>query len=115
MKRTKADKEDQKKIAKERIQTLFEQAQDAEQKLANRYVTLARKIGMKFRVRIPSNFKRRYCKHCYNYFRSGNSTIRLVNQKIVYHCLKCKKYSRFPYSKERKSRNSVVVTKAKGL
>ena len=49
-------------IAKERINTLFKEAEDIfnkNQKLANRYVNLARKISMTSKVRIPSNLKRR--------------------------------------------------------
>ena len=49
-----------KQIAKERIEILFEQASKAKnQALANRYVTLARKIQMKARIRMPRNLKRK--------------------------------------------------------
>lgn len=86
-----------KSIAKERIQILFKQAEKAKtQALANRYITLARKIQMKARIRMPRELKRKFCKHCYNYFKAKNYRVRTKDQKVIYTCLKCKKYSRFP-------------------
>lgn len=86
-------------IAKERIKRLFEQAEQADQQLANRYVQLARKIAMKYKVRIPARFKRRYCKYCYSYLKPGvNCTVRTARGKIVYHCHNCRKTIRLPYN-----------------
>ena len=62
--------EEQVRIAKERIEVLFKEAKGAfkeDPKLANRYVKLARKIAMKYKVRIRPELKRRFCKHCYCY------------------------------------------------
>ena len=45
-----------KQIAKERIEILFEQAKESfksSPSLSNRYVTMARKISMKYKVPIP--------------------------------------------------------------
>ncbi|MFH1456204.1 MAG: ribonuclease P [archaeon] len=90
----------QKDIAKERITILFQQADKVFSKnkgLANRYVTLARKISMKSKVRIPSELKRKFCKHCYHYFKpSVNVRIRTQKGKLVYYCLNCKKFTRIP-------------------
>ena len=84
--------------AKERINELFKQAQLADsQTLANRYVTLARKISMKYKVRIPSNLKRQFCKHCYKYLRQGKTVrVRRTAKGIIYTCLHCNKQMRFP-------------------
>ena len=88
-------------IAIERIQELFNQAELRFKKspeLANRYVYIARKIAMKFKVKIPKELKRRFCKHCYNYMvPSVNCRVRLTQKKVVYSCLNCKKFMRFPY------------------
>ena len=49
-------KQKQQKIATERIEQLFEEAErtfHGNKTLANRYVSLARKIAMKVKVRIP--------------------------------------------------------------
>jgi ribonuclease P protein subunit RPR2 len=86
-------------MAKERINVLFKQAEiefDNDPKLSNRYVDLARRISMKTKVRIPSELKRRFCKHCYGYFRQGeNCRVRVNDGKVIYYCLNCKKYMRF--------------------
>jgi ribonuclease P protein subunit RPR2 len=86
-----------KKIARERVNELFKQAEKAKEKVfANRYVELARKIAMRYKIRIPTELKRRVCKHCYSYLRPGkNVRIRTKEGKVVYYCLECKKYMRF--------------------
>ena len=69
--------------------------------LSNRYVTLARKISMKFKVRIPTELKRRFCKHCYKYLMPGKTVrIRTHKGKVVYNCLNCKKFMRFMTTKQ---------------
>jgi ribonuclease P protein subunit RPR2 len=96
-------KRKQKQIARERINQLFVQADTIfkeNKSLANRYVTLARKIAMKVKVRMPVNLKRKFCKHCYKYLRSGvNSRARIRNGKVVISCLECKKFMRIPLKK----------------
>ena len=98
----------QKEIAKERIQILFKQARDMfkkDSKLSNRYVKLARELAMKYKIRIPPELKRRFCKHCYAYlFPSKNVRIRTRQGKVIYYCLNCKKYMRFPYLREKKAK-----------
>ncbi|MBT7497352.1 ribonuclease P [Candidatus Woesearchaeota archaeon] len=93
-------KQKQKEIAKERIITLFEQAAiqfPKNKSLSNRYVTLARKIAMKLRMRIPQEYKRRFCKHCYKYLQPGvNSRIRTRDGKVIISCFECKKFTRIP-------------------
>jgi ribonuclease P protein subunit RPR2 len=96
----KPNKKEVKNIAKQRIKELFEEA-EKNKNMANRYVELARKIAMKNRVRIPSELKRRFCKHCYKYLVPGkNLRVRIQNNHIVYSCLECKKFMRFPHKKE---------------
>ena len=93
--------EKQVNTAKERIQELFKQADaifDEDPKLSDRYVTIARKISMKFKVRIPPQLKRKFCKHCYCFLKPGkNCRIRTHEGKVVYYCQNCKKFMRFPY------------------
>jgi ribonuclease P protein subunit RPR2 len=92
------------KTAKERISHLFKEAEKAyseDSSLSNRYVELARKIAMKYNIRIPKDLKRRFCKHCYTFLMPGKN-LRVRNQegKIVYCCLECKKYMRYPVRKK---------------
>lgn len=99
----KAKPKEQVKIAKERINELFKQANevfDEDPKLSDRYVELARKISMRLKVRIPRELKRKFCKHCYSYLVAGkNCRVRTHEGKVVYYCQNCKKYMRFPYKK----------------
>ncbi|MBU0471829.1 MAG: ribonuclease P [Nanoarchaeota archaeon] len=88
------------KIASERVDILFFQADEMfseNPELSDRYVSLARKIAMKFKIKLKSEYKRRFCKHCYKYLRPGvNARVRTQNGKVVYSCFSCKKFSRFP-------------------
>jgi ribonuclease P protein subunit RPR2 len=96
---------EQRRIAKERIDILFRQAKDVfkeDSKLSDRYVELARKIAMKYKVRIRAELKRRFCKHCYKYLMPGvNCRVRMHNGKVVYYCFNCKRFMRFPHIKEK--------------
>ena len=91
-------KEKQKELAKERIIGLFKLAEQVFPKnkaLANRYVKIARDMAMAVKVKIPTDLKRRYCKHCYSYLMPGvNSRVRMRSGKIVISCLDCKKFMR---------------------
>jgi len=97
-------KKKQKQIAQERIKTLFQEAEKAFSKnhsLSHRYVTLARKIAMKVKTRIPRELKRKFCKHCYKFLMPGtNARIRTREGKLIIYCLECKKYTRILLKKK---------------
>lgn len=86
------------KIALDRVRILFNLARNNSInhiERSNRYVELANKIAMRARVRIPREFKRRYCKNCFTYLISGkNCRIRTRNKKLVIACFKCRKITR---------------------
>jgi ribonuclease P protein subunit RPR2 len=98
-------KSKQKDIAKERVIILFQQAEEVFSKnrsLANRYVTLARKIAMKVKIRIPLELKRKFCKHCYKFLMPGvNYRVRTRDGKVIISCLECKKFTRIPVRKKK--------------
>ncbi|HLD88607.1 MAG TPA: ribonuclease P protein component 4 [Candidatus Nanoarchaeia archaeon] len=100
------------KIAFERINILFEEAKKAfkeDPKLSNRYVELARKIAMKLRLRIPPEFRKKFCSHCHYYLVPGvNCRVRLQKHKVVYYCFHCRHYMRFPYIREIKEKRRIV-------
>ncbi|MBS3108402.1 ribonuclease P [Candidatus Woesearchaeota archaeon] len=99
------NKAKQTRIANERIEILFSEADEIfkkNPKLANRYVELARKIAMKIKLRMPRKFKRKYCKHCYSYLKHGVNCQTRINKKIVLtYCFNCKKYTRIPFWKKK--------------
>ncbi|HLC98646.1 MAG TPA: ribonuclease P protein component 4 [Candidatus Nanoarchaeia archaeon] len=94
------------KIAKERIEELFRQADlafDERPDLSGRYVSLARSISMKYKVKIPSYLKRKFCKHCYSYLRPGKTArVRIAKQRVIYYCNNCRRFMRFAIRKPAK-------------
>lgn len=96
-------------IAKERIGELFRQADlvfGENKTLANRYISLARNISMRYKVKIPHNLKRKFCKHCYRYLKPGvNCRVRIAKKRVIYYCLSCKRFMRFVINKSSKKKN----------
>ena len=90
----KQNKSKLREIALEKIKLLFQEIKLKPSK-ANDNVRKARRIGMKVNLPLPKEFKRKYCKHCNNYFQSGNYRVRTRNKMVVYYCLNCKKYMKF--------------------
>ncbi len=87
-------KEKLREEALENVKALFAEAKKLPEK-ANSFVKKARKIAMKVNLSIPKEYKRKYCKHCNNYFKSGNYRVRTRNKMVIYYCLNCKKYMKF--------------------
>jgi len=93
----------QKKIAEERINILFREAEieyKNDPKLSHRYVFLARKIAMKYNLKLPSELKRKFCKQCHHYLFPGKNCIVRTNQDtqcVESTCLDCKHINRFGY------------------
>ncbi len=93
-------KKEQQKIAEQRITTLFQQAEQTFSKdaaLAHRYVSLARKMAMRLRLRMPKEYKRKFCRYCYHFLMPGaNARMRTREGKVIISCLDCKKFMRIP-------------------
>ena len=96
-----------KKIGYERIEILFNEANNVFKKdhdLAKKYVRLARKIAMRLKLRLPKEIKRKFCKKCNSYLKSGvNCKIRTKDKMIVCKCFNCGNIMRIPFTKERKN------------
>ena len=93
-------------IGTARISRLLDLAEDAVRAgrpdRARRYVELARRIGMKTRVRMPRD--RRFCKNCLIPMMPGvNCTVRLSEHKVVITCGECGAVRRIPYIKEQRT------------
>ncbi|NJD53905.1 MAG: ribonuclease P [Candidatus Methanoperedens sp.] len=97
----KKQKDWSKDMAFQRMIRLFELAHIEFEKYparSNRYVQLARKIGMRYRVRMPPGLKRQICKHCHTYLVQGvTARTRLQGTHISITCTSCGKQMRFPY------------------
>ncbi|MCD6226435.1 MAG: ribonuclease P [Candidatus Aenigmarchaeota archaeon] len=88
------------KIAKERIKRLLELAKE---KNESRYISLAKKIGMRYNVRLPKKIKRKICKKCNIFLIPGKTcSIRLdsKNKCIIIKCKKCNSIYRYPYKRK---------------
>jgi len=101
--RSRKKPEYQLKIARERIAILLDEADKMvkeDKKLAKRYVELARKIGMRYNVRI-TEYKKKFCGKCHAYLKSGlTSKHRLKNGLLQIECLECKNIMRYSYKKK---------------
>jgi len=105
----KTEKRQMRQIALERINRLFrfaeENALKHNKEKADRYVHLARKIGMRYNVSIPKMYKRRFCKYCHTYLLpSVNSRVRTKCGRITIFCEECSRYIRIPFTREIKER-----------
>jgi ribonuclease P protein subunit RPR2 len=68
--------------------------------LAQQYANRARRIQMRTRIKFPSIWKKRFCKHCKIFLYPGvNCQVRLssTNKVIAIKCSECKGYTRIPY------------------
>jgi len=92
-----------KKLAKAEMIELFKEAGEAFKKspaVANKCVAKARKLAMKYKLRMSRVLKRRFCKHCYRFLVPGvNCRVRTQKGRVIYYCLNCKKFMRFVIKK----------------
>jgi ribonuclease P protein subunit RPR2 len=67
---------------------------------SRRYLQLARAIGMRTNIPMPSGFM--FCKKCQDpLFPGRNCRVRLRSGKVIVHCLTCDTVRRRPYVGER--------------
>ncbi len=88
-------------IAKERMDLLMEQADQAalsgQLEQADRYVDMARRVGMRYNVRFRPEQRSKFCKACYRYLLPGStSRTRLIRGRKVTTCLHCGHIMRRP-------------------
>ena len=88
------------KIAKERIGILFNLAEKefrTNPERSIRYVELARKISMRYNIRLTKGQKRRFCKNCSVLLKPGVTSEQRTQSGVIFiKCLKCNKIYRYP-------------------
>ncbi|MCF7866447.1 ribonuclease P [Candidatus Woesearchaeota archaeon] len=103
LRKIKNSKNNNKKIAKERIEELFnlaEKTYSKEPKMACEYAKSARKFSLKYKQPFTKSQKTRFCKQCESYLFPGlNSRLRVNKGKIIVLCNNCKHISRYIYKK----------------
>jgi len=82
------------RIARERVSDLFalaeREAGNNHPEFADRYVVLARKIGMRYNVRLLREYGELYCRSCSAFWVEGRTVrTRLRNGLRVRTCLRC--------------------------
>jgi ribonuclease P protein subunit RPR2 len=98
----------QQRIGRERIERLFSMAEKefhAHPERSHRHVQLARKIAMRYNIRLPPQLKSRYCRKCHKYLKPGiNSRVRASPKQraVITTCLECGHVMRRPYRREKK-------------
>ena len=96
-------------LAHEMVAGIMRQAESvfsSDKRFADRYVGMARRIAMKYRLRLPSGIRRKYCKHCHAFLRPGaNCRVRIGVKHVSYYCLECKKFMRFVHKSKSVKKN----------
>jgi len=107
------DRKRERDLARQRIIKLLRMADSiykTEPDLAIRYGELARRISLRSRVKIPREWRSRYCKRCGTLLFPGlNATIRTREKRfphIVIRCNVCGSIRRIPYLREKSSRRA---------
>jgi len=93
-------KESHKMIAVERIERLLSLAErklGENQDLARRYVELAWKLKLRYRVRLSPELKRKFCRKCKILWKPGVSCrVRIRSGRVTIICLRCGHITRIP-------------------
>jgi ribonuclease P protein subunit RPR2 len=89
------------RVARERISVLFalagSEAAAGRLALSDRYITLARRIGTRYNVRLLPEYRELYCRGCSTYWVEGRTVrTRLRAGRRVRACLKCGRLRRVP-------------------
>ncbi len=102
-------REREKDLARQRIVRLLRLADEVyskEPELGLRYGELARRLALRTRVRIPKEWKWRYCKRCGSFLYPGiNADVRIRDRRLphlVIRCRLCGEVRRIPYLREKR-------------
>mgnify|MGYP000085342220 CR=1 FL=1 len=109
-------------LAEQRIIRLLRMADEAylrEPELAMRYGELAKRISLRTNVRIPKEWRWRFCKRCGGFLYPGvNAEVRAKGKRmphLVIRCGLCGAIRRVPYLREKKARRSISRSRRGGL
>ncbi|MDD3407416.1 MAG: ribonuclease P [Methanomicrobium sp.] len=101
----KNDKSKQKALAKERIICLFDVAGrffKTDSSLSQNCIMHARIISMRYRIRIPKPYNKRYCRKCYSLLVPGtNVRTRIQRGKVIVTCKTCGNIRRYPITEKK--------------
>ncbi|HEX9815908.1 MAG TPA: ribonuclease P [Candidatus Thermoplasmatota archaeon] len=101
------NKSEERMLAQERMRhlvALAEKAQRGKEATSEikRYVSLARRIGMRYQVSLPQEMRRRICRGCESVLISGNTARhRVTSGRLTVTCLLCGAVKRYPFKPTR--------------
>ncbi|MCE7742553.1 MAG: ribonuclease P [Candidatus Heimdallarchaeota archaeon] len=96
---------------RDQVISLMEQANETiktDNDLAQKLAKQARKLQMRTRIKFPSEWKKRFCKHCKSFLYPGkNCRVRLSssNKVVATLCFNCNRYTRIPYYQRKEGIN----------
>jgi len=73
-------------IAEERITILFDEAEKEFEKhpeRSDKYVSLARRVAMRYNVRMPAELRMRFCRKCYKYLKPNVNAIETHTRSVI--------------------------------
>ncbi len=97
------EKKLERELAELRIKKLIEMSEKIkfeDYDLSRRYIILARKIAMKYRVKIPKEL-RNFCKKCFYPYRHDRIRVRIKKSRVIITCLNCGNVKRVPIRNRR--------------
>ena len=102
------------RIARERVEDLFAlasaEARRPASSLPDRYVRLARRIGSRYNVRIPAEYRTLYCRSCSIFWVEGRTVrTRVRSGRRIQTCLRCGAVRRVSLRPAREPRSAEPV------
>ena len=96
------------KMASGRVESLVELAKtEKNESRRQRYIDLARKTALKYKVELPRDVKTKICKRCGTYLIPGRTlTVRArpKSRIILYTCKNCGKTQKYSYARENRQK-----------
>lgn len=93
-------RENHKALALERIERLVQLAEEVwpeDRSLSRRYLELAWRLKLRYRVRLPPHLRGKFCRKCRSLLRPGSSCrVRVRSGRVVRVCLECGHLTRVP-------------------
>lgn len=87
-------------MALQRIRRLFGLAAGQASPRGDRYVSLARRIAMRYQVSLPAELRRRVCRECDRILVPGRTArVRITHGRVGVTCLHCGTVKRYPYQR----------------
>jgi ribonuclease P protein subunit RPR2 len=108
------------RVARQRISDLFaladREVRGGDIEFANRYVELARRIGMRYNVRLSREYRDLYCRSCSAFWVEGRTVrTRLRSGRRVRTCLRCGRQRRIPTATGGPGASTLALSETRGV